>query len=68
MRSLKLLFTVAMVIATSGCYMRHSQQYYEYAPDMHFSPGLKAQKEGAMRPPVQGTIPRFFRPYSIKTM
>lgn len=69
MRSLKLFsLSLFLLLGLSGCYMKHSTHYFEYAPDMHFSPGLKAQKEGAMRPPVEGTIPRYFRPYSIATI
>ena len=69
MRSIKWVFSlVVLSMSLSACYLRHSQPYYAYAPDMHYGPGLKAQKEGAMRQPVQGTIPRGFRPYSIVTM
>jgi mono/diheme cytochrome c family protein len=69
MKSLKWLVSLAVLpFVLSACYLKHSQPYYVYAPDMHFSPGLKAQKEGAMRQPVKGTIPRGFRPYSIVTM
>ncbi len=47
-----------------GCYVKHSKPYYVYAPDMHYSVALKAQEEGATRSPVEGTVPRDFRPYS----
>lgn len=57
------------IFMVSGCgYVKHSEPYYTYAPDMHYSPGLKAQEEGAMRPPPAGAIPRGFRPYSISSM
>ncbi len=69
MKSWKLIFSViAMSTMTSACYLKHSQPYYVYAPDMHYSVALKANEEGAMRPLVNGTIPRDFRPYSITTM
>lgn len=69
MKSMKLIFSlVVMSAAMSGCYLRHSQPYYVYAPDMHFSVALKAQKEGAMRPLPDGAIPRDFRPYSISSL
>ena len=69
MKSVKLgLGLMTLLMGVSGCYMKHSQQYYVYAPDMHYSPSLKAQKEGSMRLPPPGTISRNFRPYSIVTM
>ena len=69
MKSLKLIFSVvALSIMTSACYLRHSEPYYTYAPDMHYSVALKAQKEGSMRPLPEGVIPRGFRPYSIATL
>jgi mono/diheme cytochrome c family protein len=53
----------------SGCgYLTHSEPYYTYAPDMHYSPGLKAQEKGAMRPLPEGAIPRGFRPYAVTSM
>jgi hypothetical protein len=51
-----------------GCYVKHSKPYYVYAPDMHYSVALKAQEEGATRSPVEGTVPRDFRPYSYVSM
>jgi mono/diheme cytochrome c family protein len=69
MRSIKWVFSLAVLsVSLSACYLRHAEPYYSYAPDMHYSVALKAQKEGAMRQPVHGTIPRGFRPYSIVTM
>jgi mono/diheme cytochrome c family protein len=32
-------------------------------PDMVYSPAIKAQKEGSMKLPVKGTVPRDFVPY-----
>ncbi len=55
-------------LVLTGCYLKHSQPYYVYAPDMHFSVALKAQKEGAARPLPEGAIPRDFRPYSIVSL
>ena len=69
MKSLKkIIFGFAFLLSTSACYLKHAQPYYSYAPDMHYSVALKAHKEGAMRQPAPGTIPRGFRPYSIQTM
>ena len=66
---LTLMVAVTAAVSMSACgYLKHAQPYYQYAPDMHFSPGLKAQKEGAMRMPPEGTIPRDFRPYSVLNM
>ena len=71
MKSSTLLIITAVFLSASlsACgYLKHSEPYYSYAPDMHYSPGLKAQKEGSMRPLVNGVIPRGFRPYGITTM
>ena len=69
MKSMKLILVLSVLSsALGGCYLKHSKPYYVYAPDMHFSVALKAQKEGAMRPLVEGTIPRDFRPYEITSM
>ncbi len=45
---------------------RHEQPNYIYMPDMVYTPAMKAQKEGSMRMPVQGTVPRDFVPYPYK--
>lgn len=42
---------------------KHEKPNFIYMPDMVYSPALKAQEEGAMRLPVQGTVPRDFVPY-----
>ena len=69
MKTMMLLpVSLFLVAGLSGCYLKHSKPYYVYAPDMHFSVALKAQKEGASRPIPDGAIPRGFRPYSIVTM
>ena len=69
MKSMKLFFGALICLFTlSGCYLKHSKPYYVYAPDMHFSVALKAQKEGSTRPIPAGAIPRGFRPYEITTM
>ena len=62
-----LMMAVAMMGLTA-CTSKHSTPNWAYAPDMHFSVALKAQKEGSMRPPVEGTIPRGFRPYEITSI
>ena len=72
MKSTSILSTAALLLASvslSACgYLKHSQPYYTYAPDMHYGASFKAQEEGSMRQPPQGAIPRGFRPYSIVTM
>ncbi len=69
MKSVKLILSLALMSTlTSACYMKHQEPYYVYAPDMHYSVALKAQKEGSMRPLPEGVIPRGFRPYEIATM
>jgi len=35
-------------------------------PDMVYSPAFKAQKEGSMMMPVEGTVPRDYQPYAYK--
>ncbi len=55
-------------VLLAGCSEKHSDPSWAYAPDMHYSVGLKAQKEGSMRPPVKGTIPRGFLPYEITSI
>lgn len=60
-------FSAALVLTGCG-YVKHSEPYYTYAPDMHYSPGLKAQEPGAMRPLPEGAVPRGFRPYAVKTI
>ncbi len=69
MKSLRTFFILSVLaIGLNACVIKHKDPYYSYAPDMHYSPGLKAQKEGSMRPLVEGTIPRNFRPYALSTM
>jgi len=69
-KTMKVLLTLAAVsVLGAGCTgLPHSKPYYVYAPDMHFSVALKAQKEGSARPIPDGAIPRGFRPYSVVTM
>jgi len=56
-----------LAFGLSGCYLKHSEPYYSYAPEMHYEPSLKAQEPGEMRLPPEHTIPRGFRPYEIAT-
>ena len=58
----------AFSLGLSACNTKHSEPNWAYAPDMHYSVALKAQKEGSMRPPVKGTIPRDFKPYEITSI
>ena len=68
MKSKRILLISLLALSMSACVIKHKEPYYAYAPDMHFSPGLKAQKEGSMRPLVHGTVPQNFRPYGYSTM
>lgn len=62
------ILSLAGLLIVSGCgYVKHSEPYYTYAPDMHYSPGLKPQEPGAMRLPPEGAVPRGFRPYAVAT-
>jgi mono/diheme cytochrome c family protein len=47
---------------------KHEEPNTIYMPDMVYSPALKAQKEGSMRMPVRGTIPRDYEPYPYKDL
>lgn len=67
MRSTILALLASISLSACG-YLKHSQPYYTYAPDMHYGASLKAQEEGAMRQPPKGAIPRGFRPYSNTSM
>jgi mono/diheme cytochrome c family protein len=51
-------FAVALVL--TGC--THSEPNFIYMPDMVYSPALKFQKEGMMKP-VAGTVPRGYGAY-----
>jgi mono/diheme cytochrome c family protein len=69
MKSMKHLgFFLGSVLVLSGCYLKHKDPYYVYAPDMHYSVALKAQEEGAVRPIPAGAISREARPYEIASM
>jgi mono/diheme cytochrome c family protein len=52
---------VALAVGMVAC--KHEEPNVVYMPDMVYSPALKAQKEGSMRMPVKGTVPRNFQPY-----
>lgn len=57
-----ILFTIAVFsLVLAGC--RHEDNNFIYMPDMVYSPAFKAQKEGAMRMPVLGTVSRDFVRY-----
>jgi hypothetical protein len=55
---------LAVALATS---CTHKEPNFIYMPDMVYSPAFKAQKEGAMRKPVPGTVPRDFQRYHFPT-
>ena len=52
---------VTAFLSLSGC--KSESLGWTYMPDMSYSPAIKAQKIGSMRPPVANTIPRGFKPY-----
>ncbi len=52
---------MSLGMGVSACL--HEQPNTIYMPDMVYSPALKAQQEGVMRKPVEGTVPRDFQPY-----
>jgi mono/diheme cytochrome c family protein len=58
------LFLLGCLIIFEGC--RHEKPNVIYMPDMVYSPAFKAQKEGSMMMPVEGTIPRGFESYPYK--
>lgn len=59
--SVLVLILAGFALTWVGC--RHEEPNMIYMPDMVYSPAFKAQKEGAMRMPVKGTVPRDFDPY-----
>jgi mono/diheme cytochrome c family protein len=68
MKNIQLILALVLVAGTNACTFKHSSPNWVFSPDMHYSAGLKAQEEGSMRPPVAGTIPRGFKPYSINNI
>ena len=64
------LAALAVPALLTGCSHRKGTPPLEYMPNMAYSPAIKAQNEdpmhpgiSAMRPPVEGTVPRGFTPY-----
>jgi mono/diheme cytochrome c family protein len=55
------ILSLELALGLSGC--KHEEPNTIYMPDMVYTPALKAQKEGSMRLPVKGTVPRDFEPY-----
>jgi len=49
------------MLSLAAC--QHEKPNFIYMPDMVYSPAFKAQKDGAMRMPVAGTVPRGFQYY-----
>ena len=49
-------------LVLSGC-GKHEKPNFIYMEEMVYSPALKAQEEGAMRLPPEGTVPRGYTPY-----
>lgn len=58
------LVFAGLALGITAC--RHEKPNVIYMPDMVYSPAFKAQKEGSMRMPVSGTIPRDYQPYAYK--
>jgi mono/diheme cytochrome c family protein len=59
---MKKVILVVSCLVFSAC--THEKPNFVYMPDMVYGPAIKAQKEGSMRPPVAGTIPRGYQPYA----
>lgn len=62
MNDLKILILAGSFLSLAGC--TYEKPRVIYMPDMVYSPAIKAQQEGSMRMPVQGTIPRSFESYA----
>jgi mono/diheme cytochrome c family protein len=62
----KFITILALGVALSGC-GKHEKPNFNYMPDMHYSPAIKAQ-EGIQRLPVAGTIPRGYEPYAYQNL
>ncbi len=60
-RKVFILGLSGFLLALNAC--KHEKPNFVYMPDMAYTPAIKAQAEGSMRPPVPGTIPRGFTPY-----
>ncbi len=58
-----LVLSAMSLLALSSC--RSDKTNVMYMPSMVFSPAIKAQELGSMRPPVAGTVPRGFQPYQF---
>lgn len=52
----------AATLVLTGC-GKHEKPNFIYMPEMVYSPSFKAQKEGSMRVPPAGTVPRGYTPY-----
>ena len=46
-----------LILCVGGC-LKHEKPSFVYMPDMAYSPAVKAQEEGSMKPPVAGTVKR----------
>jgi mono/diheme cytochrome c family protein len=60
----KIGFSFLTLLGIVGC--KHESNNVIYMPDMVYSPALKAQKLGSMRPPVAGTVTRDHVNYPYK--
>lgn len=58
-----IIATAALTLGLGLTACQHEEPNVIYMPDMVYTPALKAQKEGSMRMPVKGTVPRDFEPY-----
>lgn len=63
MRTNRIWMTLVMLAGFSAC-GKHEKPNFVFMPDMAYSPAFKAQEEGSMRKPVEGTIPRGHQPYA----
>lgn len=53
-----------LIVSATAC--QRSKPNFVYMPDMAYSPAVKAQEEGAMRVPVEGTVDRKASIYPYK--
>ena len=62
-RYFTLISSAVLALALTAC-GKHEKPGFVYAPDMFYSPALKAQEPGSNRMPVKGTIPRGYQTYA----
>jgi len=66
MNTRKHLTVIAALLAFTWVGCKHEKPSVTFMPDMAFTPGIKAQAPGSMRPPVKGTVPREHQSYPYR--